>query len=85
MDQRKTTRALYRNSVSYFGGIMVAATALLVVFALILEFSTADSSPYLGIVTYLVFPALLAAGIIVFLYGMRRESLRRRRESDPYR
>ncbi len=83
MAKRNTTRALYRNSVSYFGGIMVAATALLVVFALILEFSSAASSPYLGIVTYLVFPAFLSVGVIVFLYGMRRESLRRRREGVP--
>ncbi|MGC8763550.1 MAG: cytochrome c3 family protein, partial [Acidobacteriota bacterium] len=31
----------------------------------------------------MVFPAFLTAGALIFLYGMRRESLRRRREGAP--
>ena len=37
-----------------------------------------QGSPYFGIVTYLVFPAFLAFGALIFLVGMQRESRRRR-------
>ena len=83
MHASRKTRALYHNSMSYFGGLIVVATGLLVAFALILEFSIASPSPYLGIFTYMVFPAILTVGVLLFLWGMRRESLRRRKLGVP--
>src|SRR5450759_4086320 len=70
---------LYRNAVSLFGALIAGGSILLIVFALALQFSINRHSPYIGIFTYMVFPAFFAVGGAVFLYGMRRESLRRRR------
>ncbi|OYV89851.1 MAG: cytochrome C, partial [Acidobacteria bacterium 21-70-11] len=58
---------------------MAIGSALLIVFSLVLTFAMKQGSPYFGIVTYLVFPAFLALGGLIFLLGMHRESLRRRR------
>ncbi len=83
MAEKHWGKSLYRNTVSYFGGLIVAAAFILIIFSLILEFSIRQPSPYLGIFTYMVFPAILTFGALVFLYGMRRESLRRRKMAEP--
>jgi hypothetical protein len=72
-------RGLYHNAVSYLGGMVVAASALLIVFTLVLQLVMKQASPYLGIFTFMVFPAILTFGALIFLLGMRRESVRRRR------
>src|SRR4030042_4468395 len=79
---------LYRNWVSYFGALVSIGSILLIVFSIALSFSLKRTSPYIGIFTYMVFPTFFGVGAILFLYGMRRESLRRRRadteEALPY-
>src|SRR5512143_2781500 len=70
---------LYRNAVSLVGAIISGGSILLIIFALALELSAKQPSPYIGIFTYMVFPTFLAIGAAVFLYGMRHESMRRRR------
>ena len=70
---------LYRNPLSYLGGLVVIGSALLIVFSLVLSLAMAQGSPYLGILTYLVFPGFLAIGALLFVVGIRRESRRRRR------
>jgi len=79
---------LYRNAVSFLGALVAIGSILLIIFALALDWSLKSPSPYIGIFTYLVFPAFFAVGAILFLYGMRRESLRRRlagtEEGLPY-
>lgn len=79
---------LYRNAVSFFGALVAIGSILLIIFALALDWSLKSPSPYIGIFTYLVFPAFFAVGAVLFLYGMRRESLRRRlagtEEGLPY-
>ncbi len=81
-------QGLYRNSTSYFGVIVVAINAGLILASLIWQFSIRQPSPYAGIFTYMIFPAFLTLGLLIFFYGMRRESLRRRRlgttEALPY-
>jgi hypothetical protein len=79
---------LYRNTVSYFGSLIILVGILLILLFLLLNFSLKSPSPYIGIFTYMIFPAFLTLGIIIFLYGLRRESVRRRRlgteEAFPY-
>src|SRR5512141_1108845 len=69
---------LYRNAVSLVGAIISGGSILLIIFALALELSAKQPSPYIGIFTYMLFPTFFAIGAAVFLYGMWRESLRRR-------
>src|SRR5674536_106104 len=81
MSEEETPRrgGLYRNAVSLVGAIISGGSILLIIFALALEISAKQPSPYIGIFTYMVFPAFFAVGAAVFLYGMRHESMRRRR------
>ncbi len=78
MVEEKTGGGLYRNAVSFFGAYMAIISVFLIIFTLLLMFSFKAHSPYLGIFAFMVFPAFFALGAIVFLYGMRRESIRRR-------
>ncbi len=82
MDKR-VERGLYRNTVSYFGGLIILVSLVLILLFLLLNFALRAPSPYIGIFTYLIFPALLTWGIFVFVYGLLRESRRRRRLGAP--
>ena len=79
---------LYRNPMSYFGGLIVAGSVALIVATLLLMTFIGGGSPYFGIFAFLVLPMGIVLGLVVFGYGMRRESLRRRRagsdEAPPY-
>lgn len=78
MEKRIPWRGLYRNVVSYFGGLIIVLSLLLILTFLLLSFMQARPSPYLGIFTYMISPGLLILGILVLLYGMFWESRRRR-------
>ncbi len=78
MDKITNGRGLYRNVVSYFGGIIIALSLLLILIFLLLTFTQTLPSPYLGILTYLISPGLLILGVLVFLLGMFLERRRRR-------
>ncbi|MBE0604329.1 MAG: NapC/NirT family cytochrome c, partial [Deltaproteobacteria bacterium] len=86
--ERSAHAGLYRNAISLYGAIIAGGSLLLILFAVLLQFTAQKPSPYLGIFTFLIFPAFFMVGAILFLYGMRRESLRRRRagsdEALPY-
>jgi len=87
-EARISRGGLYRNAVSLLGALIAAGSILLIIFAIALEYSAKRPSPYLGIFTYMLFPTFFGVGVLVFLYGMRRESLRRRQvgseEALPY-
>lgn len=80
MTDGKPRKGLYRNAISFFGAYVSIVSVFLILFSLLLQFSFRRHSPYIGIFAYLVFPAFFAFGAVLFLYGMRRESMRRRRE-----
>jgi hypothetical protein len=88
MPEEKQTKGLYRNAVSFFGAYVAIISVFLILFSLLLQFSFKAHSPYIGIFSFMVFPAFFTLGAILFLYGMRRESIRRRRhgvdEALPY-
>jgi hypothetical protein len=65
--------------VSYLGGLVITISIVMIVLFLLLSFSLRTPSPYIGIFTYMIFPAFLILGILIFLYGLHRESRRRRR------
>jgi hypothetical protein len=88
MTKQPTGAGLHRNLTSYFGLIVVAVSAALILATMLWGLALKQPSPYLGIFTYMIFPAALGCGMLMFLYGMRRESVRRRRlhttEALPY-
>ncbi|HEY5764648.1 MAG TPA: NapC/NirT family cytochrome c [Candidatus Deferrimicrobiaceae bacterium] len=84
MTEERTKRGLYRNALSFFGAYVSVISLFLILFSLLLQFSFKRHSPYIGIFSYMVFPAFFALGGALFLYGMRRESIRRRLEGVDY-
>jgi hypothetical protein len=79
---------LHHNPVSYAGGLIVAASVTLILLTVAFMLILGGGSPYFGIVAFLLLPMFVVLGLLVFFYGMRRESLRRRRlgtsEAPPY-
>jgi hypothetical protein len=77
MSPKQAHTGLYRNWVSYAGGVIAAGGVLLVLFSVLFELSLKRSSPYLGIFTFVLFPAVIIFGILLGLIGMRVEARRR--------
>jgi hypothetical protein len=79
---------LYHNTTSYFGGLIIVISVLLIVLSFAIDLSSKRPSPYIGIFTYLIAPGFLSLGVLIFFYGLYRESRRRRRtgseEALPY-
>jgi nitrate/TMAO reductase-like tetraheme cytochrome c subunit len=77
MAPKQPHKGLYRNWVSYAGVLLAAVGLILVVFFLLLEVSLKAPSPYIGIFTFVLFPGMMGAGILLALIGMRFEAKRR--------
>jgi hypothetical protein len=71
---------LIHNPLSWLGGVIAAGSGTVLVILLILQFTAPSLSPYLGIVTFLVLPAVLVAGLLLVPLGM---AWNRRRLRSP--
>jgi hypothetical protein len=65
--------------MSYLGGLTMLGSAVLIIFFALAELVSERPNPYVGILTYLILPLFLFTGLLLLLWGMRRESVRRRR------
>ena len=79
MSEKRPSRGLYRNAWSYFGAVIAAGGATLIAFAFIAQLTISQASPYVGILTYLVFPSIVCFGLALVLFGGWRESRRRKK------
>lgn len=68
---------LYRNPVCRAGGILFAFFSVLAAVSVPLAHTVLAPSPFFPIFADVVFPGLMVLGVVVFLYGMRREAKRR--------
>ncbi len=88
MAAKTTGKQLYRNPISYVGSVLAGIGTLLVAASMLMEVGLNAPGPYFGIVTYILFPGVVLFGIVVVLFGMRHESLRRRKagttEARPF-
>ncbi len=76
----KRRASLYRNWVSYAGGLLVVVGLVLVLMGILFTFSIRKPGPYAGIITFVIFPSIILAGLALGLGGMWRESRRRLRQ-----
>jgi len=87
-EKRSGGTGLHRNVLSYAGFLVAAAGVFLILFAMVVELSLQAPSPYVGMFTYMIFPAIVAGGFTLAFVGMWRESRRRKRlgttEALPY-
>jgi NapC/NirT cytochrome c family, N-terminal region len=73
---------LFRNYISFVGAAITLASLVSVVLLFLLEVTSAAENPYLGILTYIVFPSILMLGLLVLFLGAILERRRRRRSED---
>src|ERR1041385_7532950 len=71
--------SLFRNYISMVGGAIVVASFVSVVLLFLIEITSKVESPYLGILTYIIFPAILIFGLFVTIVGRFLERRRRHR------
>jgi len=71
--------SLIENWISLFGIILAAASFFAVVCLIAMDFYSGFSNPYMGILTYIVAPSFLSAGLLLILAGVLLERRRRRR------
>ncbi|MCM3906225.1 MAG: NapC/NirT family cytochrome c [Pyrinomonadaceae bacterium] len=73
---------IFRNYISFVGGAITLASVVSVVLLFLLEVTSTAENPYLGILTYIVFPSVLVFGLFVVFLGAVIERRRRRRSID---
>ncbi|HEX6732126.1 MAG TPA: NapC/NirT family cytochrome c, partial [Pyrinomonadaceae bacterium] len=70
---------LFRNYISFVGAAIAIASIASGVLLFLVEMTSAQENPYLGILTYIVFPSVLILGLVIIAVGMAIERRRRRR------
>jgi amino acid transporter len=71
--------SLFRNYISFVGAAVVIASLASVVLLFFIEVTSTIENPYVGILTYIIFPSILMFGLFVVALGMILERRRRRR------
>lgn len=71
------TPSLFRNYVSLVGAAIVIASFFSVVLLFLIEITSSGENPYLGILTYIIFPSVLIFGVVVVIVGALYERRRR--------
>jgi len=75
---RKLPSSAY-NTISVVGASIMAVSFGGILFLFLIDFFAKEATPYLGILTYIVFPAFLILGLLMVPIGMWREHRRRAR------
>jgi hypothetical protein len=70
---------LYRNAISLVGATIVVASVVSIILLFVTEMIGARHKPYLGIFTYIIFPAVMIMGLAIVVLGMLLERRRRHR------
>jgi len=77
---RERRRSLWANAISLVGAGLAVVALILIGVSLVLEIGLGKASPYIGILTYLVYPGILLVGLVTIPAGYlwTRWRLRRR-------
>ena len=81
MNEKGKPPSLLANWISIFGTLVSASSLFAVLILIIFDYFAGFGSPYLGILTYIVAPAFLIAGLLLILIGVLRERSKRRKVS----
>src|SRR5688572_9754748 len=74
--------SLFRNYISFVGAAIASASLVSVVLLFLVEITSREENPYLGILTYIIFPSILIFGILIVFLGRFLER-RRRHKATP--
>ncbi len=75
----RKTPSLFRNYVSFIGAAIAIATLASLTLLFLMEITSNQENPYLGILTYVILPSVLIFALAVIGLGMLIERRRRRR------
>lgn len=81
-ESEERTPSLMRNYVSFIGIAIVLASLSSVFLLFMMELTGGHDNPYVGLLTYIIFPSIMMFGIAVVITGMILER-RRRHRSEP--
>jgi hypothetical protein len=73
----------FYNVITLIGAAIAGTSICVTVFLLLLEITSENSSPYMGIVAFIIAPVFLVLGLAVVMYGIVREH-RRERQGKPH-
>jgi hypothetical protein len=73
--------SLFSNYISFVGAAITCAALVSMTLLFLVEITGRQESPYLGILTYIIFPSIMFLGLAIVLLGMILERRRRRRGS----
>ena len=79
---RSKAPTLFRNYISFVGAAIISASLVSIVLLFLLEITSTAENPYLGILTYIIFPSILLFGLLVSFIGAVLERRRRHRSID---
>lgn len=79
MDFKKLLPSSFFNVTSFAGAAISAVSFGLIVFLFIVDFFSAHSKAYMGIITFVLLPVFFIGGLLIVLLGMRAEKKRRAR------
>jgi hypothetical protein len=75
---------LVRNPISLIGAALAVISLANIVFLLFVNWTSQRPSPYIGVLAWMVFPALLVFGLLLIPLGMLVERRRRRNEAPAH-
>ena len=76
--QRRLPSVFY-NFATLIGAWIAGVALLVILFMMGVEATSHEHSPYTGILTFVVLPAILLVGLVLMAWGARREHHRRQR------
>jgi hypothetical protein len=74
--------SLFRNYISFVGAAIVIASLVSTILLFLIEITSNGENPYIGILTYIIFPSILLFGLFVVVVGLILER-RWRRKGAP--
>ncbi len=70
---------IFYNPISFMGAALASISLGIIIFLIIFEALEKNPKPYVGIVTFVVLPAVLIIGLLLIAFGAIRESRRNKR------
>ena len=74
----RKTPSLFHNYISLIGSAIVLACLASILLLFLIELTSSNSSPYIGIFAWVLIPSILVGGLMVIGFGMLVERRRRR-------
>lgn len=67
------------NLITLFGAALASLSFGLIIFLFIIDIFSPSDKPYMGIITYIILPVFLIAGLLLIAYGIIRERKREKK------